>query len=93
MRREQIQPWKNLAAQGVGVHVGEWGSYQYTPHPVALAWMKDYLELWKEAGWGWAMWNFRGSFGILDSNRQDVPYENWHGHKLDRKMLDLVQAY
>jgi endoglucanase len=93
LRKEQIQPWKELQAKGVGVHVGEWGSFQFTPHAVALAWMRDYLELWKEAGWGWAMWNFRGSFGILDSNRADVAYDSWRGHKLDRQMLELVQAF
>ena len=93
LRREQIAPWKALERKGVGVHVGEWGAFQFTPHAVALAWMKDYLELWKEAGWGWAMWNFRGSFGILDSHRADVAYEDWRGHKLDRRMLELIQAF
>jgi endoglucanase len=92
LRREQIEPWAALQKLGVGVHVGEWGSFNYTPHAVALAWMRDYLDLWKEAGWGWAMWNFRGSFGILDSGRKDVHYEEFRGHKLDRKMLDLLQA-
>lgn len=93
LRREQIEPWKALARQGVGVHVGEWGAFQYTPHAAVLAWMRDYLELWQEAGWGWSMWNFRGSFGILDSNRSDVTYEDWHGHKLDRAMLELVRKH
>lgn len=91
LRREQIEPWKSLAQQGVGVHVGEWGAYNKTPHGVTLAWMRDYLDLWREAGWGWALWNFRGSFGILDSARQDVKYEDWRGHKLDRAMLELLQ--
>ena len=93
LRAEQIAPWQELQNKGVGVHVGEWGAFQHTPHPVALAWMRDYLSLWKEAGWGWSMWNFRGSFGILDSNRQDITYENWRGHKLDRAMLELIKAY
>lgn len=92
LRRQQIEPWKKLEQMGVGVHVGEWGAYQYTPHDVVLAWMKDNLALWKEAGWGWALWNFRGSFGVLDSGRADVPYEEFHGHKLDRQMLELVRA-
>ena len=91
--RERIEPWKKLEAEGVGVHVGEWGAYQHTPHDVALAWMKDCLELWEEAGWGWSLWNFRGSFGILDSGREDVDYEEFEGHKLDRAMLELVQRY
>src|SRR6478736_5395995 len=29
--------------------------------------------------------------GILDSRREDVEYEEWHGHKLDRKLLDLLK--
>ena len=93
MRRERIEPWKALERKGVGVHVGEWGAFRHTPHKVVLAWMRDYLELWKEAGWGWAMWNFRGPFGVLDSQREDVKYEDFRGHKLDREMLELVKAY
>ena len=93
LRREQIAPWQTLEKKGVGVHVGEWGAFSFTPHKVALAWMRDYLELWKEAGWGWALWNFRGSFGFLDSGRKDVAYEEFRGHKLDRKMLELLQAF
>jgi endoglucanase len=54
--------------------------------------MKDYLDLWKEAGWGWAMWNLRGGFGVLDSERADVQYEDYKGMKLDRKMLELLRA-
>jgi endoglucanase len=91
--RDQVAPWKDLEAKGVGVHVGEWGAFQHTPHAVALAWMKDCLTNWKEAGWGWALWNFRGSFGILDSGRKDITYEDFQGHKLDRAMLALLQEY
>jgi len=54
--------------------------------------MRDVLDLWKEAGWGWALWNLRGGFGILDSARSDVQYEVFRGHKLDRQMLKLLQA-
>jgi endoglucanase len=86
----RIRPWKKLEEKGVGVHVGEFGAYNRTPHDVVLAWLGDYLSLWREAGWGWAMWNFRGSFGILDSGREDVEYEDFRGHKLDRKLLELL---
>jgi endoglucanase len=91
LRSEQIQPWKRLEQRGVGIHVGEWGAFNQTPHRVALAWMRDCLALWKEAGWGWALWNFRGGFGVLDSQRADVDYEDFRGHKLDREMLKLLQ--
>ncbi|MBI5385647.1 MAG: cellulase family glycosylhydrolase [Verrucomicrobia bacterium] len=88
-----LKPWVDLSAKGGTVFVGEWGCFNKTPHPVALAWMKAWLEQWKQARFGWALWNFRGSFGILDSGRADVQYEDWHGHKLDREMLKLLQEY
>jgi endoglucanase len=90
---EYLQPWLDISARGARVFVGEWGCFNQTPHPVALAWMKSWLDKWKQARFGWALWNFRGSFGILDSGRQDVVYEDWHGHKLDREMLTLLQQY
>ncbi len=33
------------------------------------------------------------AFGILDSQRQDVAYEDWHGHNLDRQLLDLLRRF
>ncbi len=92
LQREQVEPWKALQTRGVGVMVGEFGAYNKTPHNVVLPWMRDCLDTWKAAGWGWALWNFRGGFGILDSDRADVSYEARRGHKLDRAMLELLQA-
>jgi endoglucanase len=91
LRKKRIEPWKQLEQRGVGIHVGEWGAFNKTPHRVVLAWMRDCLDLWKEAGWGWALWNLRGSFGVLDSERPDVQYEDFRGHKLDRAMLELLR--
>ena len=92
LKEKGILPWKKLEAKGVGVHVGEWGTFNRTPHKVTLAWMRDCLDLWREAGWGWALWNLRGSFGVMDSDRADVDYETVQGHKLDREMLKVLQA-
>lgn len=92
LKKDRIEPWQKLESKGVGVHVGEWGAHNRTPHEVTLAWMRDQLSLWREAGWGWALWNLRGSFGVLDSHRSDVTYEDFRGHKLDREMLKVLQA-
>ncbi len=92
LRRDRIAPWQELEKKGVGIHVGEWGAHNQTSHAVVLAWMRDQLALWREAGWGWALWNLRGSFGVLDSNRADVRYEDFRGHKLDREMLEVLKA-
>jgi endoglucanase len=93
LKAKLIDTWKPLTAKGVQVHVGEWGCFNKTPHEVTLAWMRDLLSLWKEAGWGFAMWNLRGAFGVLDSEREDVKYENYKGHQLDRKMLELIKEF
>ena len=90
---EFYAPWIGLVQQGVGVHCGECGCWKETPHEVFLAWFGDVLDILTEHGIGYALWNFRGDFGILDSGRKDVAYEDWHGHKLDRPLLDLLQNH
>jgi len=90
LEREYVDLYKVITERGVQVHVGEWGCFNQTPHEVALAWMADSLSVWKQAGWGNALWNLRGAFGVMDSERADVQYENFKGHKLDRKMLELL---
>ena len=93
LKETMIKPWQEAEKAGCGVMVGEFGAFNKTPHDVTLRWLEDSLANWNEAGWGFALWNFRGSFGILDSEREDVKYEDFHGHKLDRKMLALLQKY
>jgi endoglucanase len=85
--------WTELASQGVGVHCGEAGAFNQTPHHVVLAWFREVLEILITANIGYALWNFRGSFGILDSGRSDVEYVDWYGHKLDRAYLDLLREF
>ncbi len=90
---EFYAPWIDAVNKGVGVHCGECGCYRETPHDVFLAWFGDVLDVLTEHGIGYALWEFRGDFGIMDSGRKDVDYEDWHGHKLDRKLLTLLQKY
>jgi endoglucanase len=91
LQKVYVDLYKVITDKGVQVHVGEWGCFNKTPHEVALAWMTDCLAVWKQAGWGNSLWNLRGSFGVMDSERTDVQYEDYKGHKLDRKMLELLR--
>ena len=86
-------PWRDLIAQGVGVHLGETGGSHRPPAPILRAWLADVLGVFREMGVGFALWDFVGQskFGILDSERADVDYADWHGHKLDRQMLEMLQ--
>ena len=95
--REQLEkyyePWINLVKKGVGVHCGECGCWIKTPHEIVLAWFGDVIGILTSNNIGYALWNFRGDFGILDSNRADVDYKDWYGHKLDQKLLDLLKRH
>lgn len=92
---EFYTPWRRLVQQGIGVHLGETSGSHRLPHDVFLKWLEDVLDMFKEMDIGFGIWDFIGesNFGILDSKRSDVKYEDWYGHKLDRKMLNLLQRY
>ena len=64
----------------------------------AFAWhwemfAKLYKDVLQGYNIGYALWNFRGQFGILDSMRKDCKYEEWHGHLPDRQMLEILKAH
>ncbi len=93
MLESYYKPWIDLVGKGVGVHCGECGCWNKTPHHVFLAWFNDVLDILTSNGIGFSLWEFSGDFGILNSNRSDVDYENFHGQKLDRKLLSLMMKY
>jgi len=93
MLEDYYKPWIDLTKQGVGVHCGECGCWNKTPHDVFLAWFGDVIDILTSNNIGLALWNYIGDFGILDSKRSDVDYADWYGHKLDKKLLDLLMKY
>lgn len=93
LRQTLQKAWTPWMAQNGKVHIGEFGCHNRTPHAVALSWLDDVLQVFDENHWGWALWNLKGSFGVLDSGRADVTYENFKGHKLDRRMLEVLMKW
>lgn len=93
LRQTLRQNWKPWEEAGGRVHIGEFGCHNRTPHDVALRWLRDQFDIFRENGWGWSLWNLYGSFGVMDSDRKDVKYENYKGHKLDRRMMELLMEY
>lgn len=88
--RDFYQPWREVEAQGVTVHIGEFGCFNHTPNDVALAWFNDLFAIYKEFGWGYGMWNFEGDFGIVNHGRPGTTYENIDGYPVDRQLLELM---
>ena len=88
--RDFYQPWPDVAAQGVPVHIGEFGCYNKTANDVALRWFADLLSLYQEFGWGYSLWEFDGVFGVVNHGRSGASYETIHGYQVDRALLDLL---
>lgn len=91
MLEKFYEPWIELVNKGVGVHCGEGGCWKRTPHDVFIAWFSDVTDILSSHKIGFALWNFIGDFGILNSGRNDVAYEDWYGYKLDRQLLNLIK--
>lgn len=91
--RWNFAAWESLLKSGAFVIVGEMGVADTVPHADSLAYLRDLRTVIDHMGFnGWLNWGFIGSsFGILDTKRTDVPYEKFHGHRLDRRMLDVLQ--
>ena len=94
LERNFIESWRPAINDGTFLHLGEFGCHQgNVPHATYLAWLEDVLKMCRRHGWGWALWNLDGTFGILDTPRTDCEFEDFRGHRLDRKALDLLRKY
>jgi endoglucanase len=91
--RELYEPWFALRRAGVPVHCGEFGAHNATPHRAFIGWMDDLLGVLGEEGIGFALWNFHGSYGVLDNGRADAPTTDWRGLRLDTELLALLQRH
>ncbi|HEX7434501.1 MAG TPA: cellulase family glycosylhydrolase [Anaerolineaceae bacterium] len=88
--RDYYEPWLEVEASGVRVHIGECGCFNRTPNDVAMRWFRDLLGLYREFGWGFSLWNFEGPFGIIEHGRPGAVFESYHGYNVDRALLDLI---
>jgi hypothetical protein len=86
------QPWRDVQALGAPVHIGECGCFNQTPNDIALRWFADLFGVYKQLGWGFALWNFAGAFGIVEHGRPGARYEPFYGYNVDRELLDLILA-
>lgn len=83
------KPWKEMADNGCKVHIGECGCYNKVRNDTALAWYKDFFSVLNELNFGFALWNFRGPFGIAEHGREGTKWEVKQGIKFDRELYEL----
>jgi hypothetical protein len=88
--REAYRSWRNVERRGAKIHIGEFGCFKHTPNEIAMRWLTDLLSVFREFSWGYALWNFRGPFGIVEHGRPGVKLESISGYNVDRALLELL---
>lgn len=84
-------PWKELAEAGCKVHIGECGCYNKVDNKTALAWYKDFFSVCNELNFGWALWNFRGPFGIAEHGREGTNWVKMNGIMIDQDLYNMYK--
>ena len=78
--------------KGYPVMIGEFGCYAKMDYESTLKFIDANTENWRKRGYGWAIWDYDGPFGLVDSERPDAEYIEIDGRKVDKKMLELLRA-
>ena len=90
--RAFYEPWRSVERGGTPIHIGEFGCYDQTPNADALRWFDDVLALFREFGWGFALWQFEGPFGIVGHRREGARFGMRHGYRVDEDLLERLLA-
>lgn len=88
--KDSYRSWRDVERGGARIHIGEFGCFKHTPNDIAMRWLADLLSVFREFSWGYAMWNFKGAFGIIEHGRTGATYEDMSGYQVDRALLELM---
>ena len=88
--KNSYRAWRDVERDGAKIHIGEFGCFKHTPNDVAMRWLTDLLGIFGEFGWGYAMWQFKGPFGIIEHGRPGARFESIADYNVDRTLLGLM---
>lgn len=88
--KDSYRAWRAVEKRGTAIHIGEFGCFKHTSDEIALRWLTDLLDVYREFRWGYALWQFEGPFGIIGHGRPGATFEPILGYEVDRTLLDLV---
>ena len=63
------QPLAAAKRTGLPLYCGEFGVYSTTPRPIREAWYRDFVAVLAEQGIGWANWDYKGGFALVQNGR------------------------
>lgn len=93
LEQKSLAEWIACAKRGNFVMIGECGASGGAPYDLYLRWMGDQLKVWQKHGFGFAMWTLRGAYGLIDTRRKGAVEVDFHGHRLDKGLMDLINRY
>lgn len=67
MVADLAQPLAASRRTGLPLYCGEFGAIHLTPTPTRIAWYRDIISVLADHGIAWANWNYKGGFGLIDS--------------------------
>jgi len=95
--REQLlkfyAPWKEMADKGCKVHIGEAGVFNKVRNETALKFYEDFFSVCNELGFGYALWNFRGPFGVAEHGRFGTNWITKNGIEFDAELYELFKKH
>jgi len=88
--RERSGRWANSRRTGFPFTSAKWFATSTLPGS-SPQWFDDTWSVLDDLRSGWVLWNFRGPFGVLDTQRAGTKFEDCHGHQLNRALHALLQ--
>jgi len=66
MRAELEPPLRRAAETSLPLYCGEFGVHDKAPLELRKAWLRDAVGTFESRGIGWAVWDWKGVFGVVD---------------------------
>ena len=70
LEERMAKPIALARATGLPLYCGEWGALPAAPRPDRLRWYADMRSVLEKYGVGWATWDWKGGFGVVDRARK-----------------------
>jgi regulation of enolase protein 1 (concanavalin A-like superfamily) len=69
LEQRMAKPVALARATGLPLYCGEWGALPSAPRADRLRWYADMRSVLEKYGIGWATWDWKGGFGVVDRVR------------------------
>lgn len=68
VREEIALPLERSRESGLPLYCGEFGAINLAPLDIRKAWLRDVVSTFEDNGIGWAVWDWKGCFGVVDGD-------------------------